>query len=266
MYNWKSFNKPFRDTIKAFGGNDQQLDDLENLLFFEDPVKAKEYKLKFDTPEIPLPSGSKRLSNLDQHDKIESLQYKLFTEYLKERCIDPSSYDFYACQSEEFLTHLIIPFYRNGKIIYWQTRNVDKADKVRFKNPPDASREAVLFNYDNIYRSDLNALYVTEGVLDAISINGVCLLGSALNKTKEQLLKKHNNVVFVIDKNDAGLTLARNAVKKGFSITFFDCDCDDANAALIKYGKLWVVNHLKQNTKSGWEAELIIDYLGAINE
>jgi DNA primase len=138
---------------------------------------------------------------------------------------------------------------------------MDTRTKLRYINPP-TDKESIIFGYNFIEEYTEKPLFVTEGVFDAIPIKGVALLGSVLNECKIQALNStRRNKVFVVDKDANGYKLGYTAIKHGWSISFVDGDVTDVNDAVQKYGKLWTLQNLMTNIKSGFEARVYLETL-----
>ena len=141
----------------------------------------------------------------------------------------------------------------------------DEEISPRYKNP-SVEKNNIFFNMDELYRYTDEPLFVTEGPLDALSIgkNAIAILGSSLSEFKIQELLKvadKRKVIFVIDKNLNGKKLGNeilNMEPKMYVATFPD-NVDDANDALQKYGKLWLISHLMTNSASGFAGKLMLE-------
>ena len=146
-----------------------------------------------------------------------------------------------------FYNRVIIPFYKNDKLIFWQGRSILENEKKRYDNSVIA-KEAILFNFDKLYEWNRGPLLVTEGVFDAMMFDGVALAGSSLNEAKTQILSKSNRrLVFVIDKDRNGKVLAEKVLKRGWEITFCPDGAEDLNKSVQRFGKTWTAYQLIKN-------------------
>jgi hypothetical protein len=195
---------------------------------------------------------------------------ELACAYLEtEREIDPKSYPFMLANKakatpkeyEKWKGRLVIPYYRNGNLIFYQGRDILNSDRVRYTAPPD-SRDTVLFGYDEIYSYSEKPLYIQEGFFDAH------LLGDSVatftNKMTEQQIEILNRCrrpkVVIPDRKGKGYILALQGLENGWSVSIPDVgeSCKDINDAIIKYGRLYVLRSLVDNTVSGFAAETLI--------
>lgn len=108
--------------------------------------------------------------------------------------------------ADNYFGYLIIPFYREGKLIYFIARDfIDNF--IRFKNPPKSKfgigKEEVLFNEDALTKHD--KVYLMEGWACALTIGekGMSYQGAGLGVTQTNILLK-SKVKEIILIPDAG--------------------------------------------------------------
>lgn len=206
-------------------------------------------KQKLNTPEVKLPPKSFPIG----HSDFETLQIPL-VEYLDARCIDAIKSKTHFSLHPKYENRVIIPFYRDGKIIYWQARHIDNSAKPRYLNC-SAARDAVMYGYHQL-RYDNTPLFVTEGVFDAIVLDGLCLLGSSLNEVKIDILHKtKRRIIFVLDRDSNGGLLGKEALAQGWEISFVDKRAKDANDSVVKFGMLYTIYSLMKNATKNLPTE-----------
>jgi hypothetical protein len=254
---FKDMPEKFRHVLNSFNMDDESINNVLAKKFFNPTKLIHQPKVKsaFALPgPIHLPAESYKLSDAPDDDPWKQVA----TEYIASRGLSIDSYPWYLSAVKRYRSTFIIPYFRQGQIIYWQARQMDDfAEGSRYDNPA-ISRTNILFNFDELFRYTDEPLFVTEGALDAISIgkNCICLAGSTLNEFKVEMLNrvKNREIIFVIDKDKNGQSLGRSVVTHGWTITFFDGELKDANDALVKMGKLWMLNHLMENRKTNFGA------------
>ena len=262
--------RKFRKILNAFSIQNEDLDKLLGKAFFDknkpesntislaDVQHKKEKKNYLITPEVALPKGCLQLGSTDQGLSVQ----EQIAEYLLGRKIDISSFPFFFSLDKKLQNFVIVPFYRNGKIIYWQGRNYRNgaSKKDRFENCTEP-KENIIFNFDDLFRGGNTPLFVTEGIFDAMPLNGVALIGSKINEAKIEILKKSKrDLIFVIDKDKNGRQVAEKALENNWKITFAPQFTDDVNKSIITYGKCWTICELfKQIPKSVFEAKMLIE-------
>ena len=237
-----------REILEAFGIQRSDLTDIRSAMFANVKKEESEIsleamkKVKLFTPEVALPDHSYPIG----YDDYEETQLPL-AEYLLDRRIDPLQVKAHFSLDKRYLRRVIIPYFRDGKIIYWQARTIDNDVKPRYLNSP-ISRDAVIYGYDELFTWREAPLFVTEGVFDAISLKGICILGSALNEAKLEVLKRcRRRLIFVIDRDKTGEGLGKAALDNGWEISFVDERVADANKSVQVFGLPYTIYTLLKN-------------------
>jgi hypothetical protein len=236
-------SRNFRGILLAQGIDEDEISSAVNsAFFFKKPDEPTEISLnnlkKIDTStsEIEFPKNTFQLG----HANYFSIQEKI-VDYLASRNISFEKYDFRFSLEEKLLNRVIIPFYRNGKLIYWQARSVLKDEKKRYENAY-ARREAVMFNMDQLQSFDKKPLFVSEGIFDAMLVDGIGLLGSSLNEAKLELLKRtRRRLIFIIDKDKNGGHIAETAMANGWEIVFTPDGTEDLSDSVDRFGLSWTM-------------------------
>ena len=214
--------------------------------------------------EIPLPDHFYRLTN-DESDKWATIAW----DYLEhDRGVDPTSYPFYLStgkgkgkDEKQWLGRLIIPIYRDSKLVFYQGRLLVKSLERTTKKylNVDVSRDRVLYGYDNILDEKLDTpLYVIEGWFDAKAIDGVAIFGNKLTNEQIAWLNRTNRQKVIIpDRYGDGQILAEQALKMGWAVSFPDIGgAKDVSESVKNYGKLYVLKSVIDKTMTGLEAEV----------
>jgi len=261
----------FRKVLQAFGFDKEEVQREVNKGFFkvkqEDPESKiisladvqppKEKKAFLVTPEIQVPPTFHLLGSTDIGTPLQ----ERIIDYLIGRKIRIQDVPFMFSIDPKHHDFVIIPFYRNGKFIFWQGRNIDKnaPKKKRYDNCL-SSKENIIYNIDALSRGT-GPLFVSEGVFDAIPLDGIALIGSKLNQAKtDWLMKSKRDLIFIIDKDNNGKKLAYKVLSYGWKITFAPDFTNDVNDSIIKYGELWTIHQLFKNIpKTDFEAKTQIE-------
>lgn len=236
-----------RQVLEAFGITKDDLSAIRSAMFSAPPEEGEISledlkKVKLHTPEVALPESSYPIG-ADHHEELQLV----VAEYLEKRKIDPIGVNAHFSLNPKFLRRVIIPYMREGKVIYWQARAIDNDTKPRYLNSP-AGRDAVMYGYDRLFTFDPTPLFITEGVFDAISINGICILGSSLNAAKIEVLKRcRRRVIFVIDRDKTGGELGKAVLENGWELTFVDRRAADANESVRMFGLPFTIYSLLKN-------------------
>lgn len=265
-----SISKKFREILNAFQISDEEIDAVlaSNFMAAGGLVKINredkaitldtltKNKKSFVTPEVKLPVGSFKINKTNPSSELEQLAVK----YLTDRLVINAKHDFFLSLDKNYQNRIIIPFLRNDKIIYWQARALYDDMQPRYLNC-SIHKTAVLYNYSELTRYSALPIFVTEGVFDAIPINGVAIIGSELNNVKVELLKRSKRrVIFVIQRDKNGKQLAHAALENGFEISFPPDGYNDVNKAAVETGLSWTLNNIMKNISSSTsEAMLAIE-------
>jgi hypothetical protein len=235
----------------------------------------KKEGLVINPKELPLPDHFYSLSEVEESGN-EDKWAEVAKAYLESRRIDYTQYPFYLStgiptkylgpesqkavfirQAQKWTKRIIIPIYKDGKLVFYQGRDMTGKALKKYESP-SISKDRVIFGFDQLFVDDDRPLYVMEGFFDAFPINGVALLGNELTEPQINWLNKSKREkVYIPDRFGDGLKNALKAVQEGWSVTTPEIgDCKDVNDAIVKYGQLYVHDTLKEQTrKGGFEAE-----------
>lgn len=254
----KTVSNKFRKVLNSFGISKEEISDVLNAAFFnqddssektisiKDVLASKEDKNYLVTPEVDLPKGCFELGSTNQGIEIQ----EKIVDYLHSRRIDFTKHKFFFSLNKDFMNYVIVPFYRNGKLIFWQGRNFNNncSKKERYSNCTK-SKENIFFNFDLIFKNTKTPLFVSEGIFDALSIDEcISSIGSKLPEAKIEILKKSKrDIIFIIDKDKNGKLLAEKVLSNGWKITFSPEGTSDVNDSITKFGKCWTVYQLFKN-------------------
>lgn len=163
-------------------------------------------------------------------------------EYIVDRGLDLDSYNFYWTPKTGFNNRLIIPFYKDGKIVGWTARAVNDA-KPKYVSE---QQPGYVFNLDNQH-DERKFVIVMEGPVDAISIDGCALLGAEIKEGQNYLLKYlYKDIILVPDKDHDGQRTVEQAIELGWAVSLpkWPEGVKDVNDALRKLGRLatlWLI-------------------------
>jgi DNA primase len=131
---------------------------------------------------------------------------------------------------------IIVPYTYKGKIVGNTSRYLD--DKIpKYLND---QQPGYVFNIDN-QNQDWQVCIVTEGIFDALAIDGVAIMHDDISTEQSQLLATLNKKIIVVpDFDKTGLKLIDKALELGYSVSLpnWGPGVKDVNDAVIKYGKL----------------------------
>lgn len=212
---------------------------------------VREYtKLEFK-PES-LPAGAKPFSHWLEQPNIDR-NFLEVAQYMAERGESVlTGYEFYWTPhgKESLNRRAIIPFHWQGQVVGWTARAIFPT-KTRYYGDTPVN---YLFNTESI-DNDRKYIIVTEGVLDAIAVEGVSTLGDKMTPDQCQWLNQTGKEIIVLpDREKMGGALVDTAIQQGWCVSFprWDKGVKDAAAAAVVYGKLytmWSVIDAKTNNR-----------------
>jgi len=171
--------------------------------------------------------------------------------YMAQRAIDLQKYECYYTPEQQYNLHrrVIIPFTWRNKTIGYTARAFDEQVKPKYHSSYEPN---YVFNTD---RQLPNAQFVIvcEGPMDAMSIDGVAVLGNECSETQADIIDSLGREVIVVpDYDRPGMRLVDNAQEYGWSVSFpiWLGSLKDINEAVIKYGKLFVLKSILEAKES----------------
>jgi hypothetical protein len=189
---------------------------------------------------------------------IDNPQHTEAILYLYNRGIDINTYNFFLSNNKRWVDRIIIPIYNNkNELIFYQGRLYKNSSISTTKNRKYLSsasdRSNIIFGYD-INSHDTGPLYITEGWFDAYSINGCCIFENKPTRQQIELLNRCNRQkVYIPDRLGDGEVGANIALELGWYVSTPDIgNCKDMNEAVTKYGLMYVLSTLNENTASGF--------------
>jgi hypothetical protein len=209
-----------------------------------------EYKhIKIKLEERTLPEGEILDANNTSHKK--------YVEYLQKRQIDVSSYPFLITPQlpGRYRDRIIVPYTYKNKIVGHTSRFLDgKTPKYINEQQP-----GYVFNID-IQKPSWQVCILTEGIFDALSIDGIAIMHETISNEQARVIRKLNKQIIVVpDRDETGLKICDRALELGYSVSLpnWDNSVKDVNDAVVKYGKaLTLISILNSATNSKIKIEM----------
>lgn len=214
----------------------------KDLLDYAKPVRKK---IRVSFKETKLPFGAELIDPTNtKHTK--------FIEYLHSRKFKHNDYPFMVTANEpgRAANRIIIPFTFENKIVGNTSRFLDDR-KPKYLND---QQPGYLFGYD-FQKSEWQVCIVTEGIFDALSIDGCALGTNTISTEQRELLRRLNKPIIVVpDQDKSGLEICEEALELGYKISLPDWGNNyknetikDVNEAVIKYGRFPVLLSILQS-------------------
>ena len=198
-------------------------------------------KIKFDTITLPLDNEPLDLDNPEHFRYIA---------YLEKRGIHYDSFPFLVTPHANGRNkeRVIVPYYYKNKPVGHTSRFIDdRTPKYINVQPPGD-----VFNMD-AQKDDWQVCILTEGIFDALSIDGIAVMHDDINEAQARFIARLNRQVIVVpDYDQTGLKLTERALELGYQVSMpqWDNSIKDVNDAVIKYGKLPTLLSILQNATS----------------
>ena len=193
----------------------------------------EEVEFKIEFPVRKLPENAVPISQAPKH----------IQDYAVSRCLPMDDLLWSDTKVGRMYDRVIIPCTWAGAVVGSTARATQAETKPKYFN-----------NYENNYvygidKQIVNGKFtiVTEGIIDALSINGVGILSNRCNDTQAQIIDTlGREIILVPDRDEAGQSLIDSALEYGWSVSFPDWESDvkDINAAVVKYGALFTLKSI----------------------
>lgn len=247
------------------------IDEKDILRWNLESLQQKDF-LDFSKPQVrvninfehtELPEDSESLN-------IDDPRHYRYIEYLESRGIHYDSYPFKVTPTGNGKLvsrrehRIIIPYFYKGNIVGYTSRFLD--DKLpKYIN---VQQPGYVFNID-AQKDDWSVCLVTEGIFDALSVDGVALMHDDISQEQAHLLSTLNRQIIVVpDRDETGLKLCDKALELGYQVSLpeWEAGIKDVNDAINKYGKLpTLLSILQSATNSKIKIELMRKKIGKQN-
>jgi hypothetical protein len=237
------------------------LESLQQKDFIDFSKPAVQININFQPR--PLPDDSEDL-NLDDPRHLR------YIEYLEQRGIHYDSYPFkvtpnstgkYGSRKEH---RIIVPYFYKSKIVGYTSRFLDN----KLPKYLNVQQQGYVFNMDAQHH-DWSVCLVTEGIFDALSIDGVALMHDDISSEQALLLSSLNRQIIVVpDRDETGMKMCDKALELGYQVSLPDWEpgIKDVNDAVSKYGKLpTLMSILQSATNSKIKIEMQRKKIGKQN-
>lgn len=262
------FSKDMRGIFDAFGIPQSE---YNGLLLNRGTNKVKQTTAPISYTTLEMPDHFQPLIDMSTQDAKDAKTF-LRANY----ALSCSNYSFYLATGETASTvmidkadaaklrgRLVIPYFKNGKLIYYQARDITGKAKQKYISP-EVPKNNILFNIDQLYRSTDAPLYVVEGAQDAIHLNGVGTLGNELTSQQIAILtSSKRRKILVPDFNGDSHKMLEQFVDIGWDVALptYKNKFKDVSEAVVNYGKLYTAYDIATNILPARTAKMMMTYL-----
>lgn len=219
------------------------------------PASEAPITLQYDAPRFEhkdLPELSNTIYNWVNNSDISAKQELQLSEviaYMMKRGLDPLSDYYYWSPKSGMASRFIIPFKYAGDTVGWTSRSTGQSRPKYISDQP----QHFIFNLDTV-TDQQRYLFVVEGPLDAIAINGVALLHNDISDTQHRMIESlHKEVIVIPDRDSSGIHLINRALEFNWAVAFptWEDNIKDASDAVHEYGQLFVTVDAIKTAVSG---------------
>lgn len=215
--------------------------------------------------EIELPTEFYLLDSADEDDAWAIIA----RDYLNtQRMIDPSSYPFMLSarsdkpETKKWRGRLIYPIYKQGKLVFYQGRDLTNKQAKKYESPAACDKSKVLYDFDQLFRQTNAPLYVVEGWFDAHLLSGIAVFGNTITDVQVAWLNKsQREKIYIPDRFGNGKKVAERALDLGWKVSIpyensWDSSIKDVTDIIKCYGKLYTMKQIVDNTTDGLDARV----------
>lgn len=260
----------FKQLLEWLGASDQTIQRLtieafriRDLIAPPEIVEKKIQEIRFEPR--PLPEGTVSLSEYRTFLSLTGDEYSVPDElvqgidYLARRRINLDRYEFYFTDDTAHNMHkrIIVPFYWKRELIGYTGRTWDDNVRPKYFNSHEPN---FVFNTDK-QTPDRKFVIVCEGPFDAMSIDGVAILGNEISEEQVDIIDSLKREVIVVpDWDKPGQAMIDAALEYGWSVSFpvWREEYKDVAGAVEKLGRLFVLKSILEAKQSnGLKIELL---------
>lgn len=242
-------SKKFKKLVQRLGAAQTQIQQAQVLLLKHSNELANadqnNYGFQYDIQKfspVEFPRGTVNLRDLPENHEL--------VEYARSRKL-LGLYDLYHIPTLENRRRVIVPFLYEKQLVGWSGRHINPANKNTAKYLTQHSPRGYVFNMDSFVYSQRDIVVVTEGLFDAIQLDGVSIHGNDLGAEQANIIEKlANRVILCPDRDKAGKKLIEQATDRGWEVSFPTWKYKDAADAAQHHGRLATLAHVIQNSTS----------------
>lgn len=237
---------PFVRKMKMFfedlGLSFNQMMDLQKLINNYKEKENSEVKIERIIRDIP--DGYKSIiDSINKGDSSKTL-CNIYS-YIMNR--NPNLMYWSDLKWKEGLNSFLIPCYENEKVVGYILRSLNDLSSNKYINYIPSG---YIYNIDTLY-SNRKYHIITEGPIDAISINSMALLTNTFTNEKLKKIlqiKKDKEIIVLADRDKGGEKIINQILDENlpFSVAFpnWEKGIKDAADAVIKYGRLYTLDSI----------------------
>jgi hypothetical protein len=185
------------------------------------------------------------------YSEVITPEFPLYWDYIRKRHV-PEDFPMMTAIKNDGIhwvrPFVLVPFTYDNKVVGWTARFLDN----KIPKYINHSQPGYVFGTD-LQHADWKYVIVTEGIFDALSINGLALMHNTISDAQARLIRSlGKEVVVVPDQDLPGMELVDRAVELGYSVSMPDwpSHIKDVNDAVIEYGRLGALLTIMQSRET----------------
>lgn len=205
-------------------------------------VKKEEKLLITNFKEINLPGKP----ILDWFSSTVDKNLDNCLEYIHSRNLLHQIDRFWWSDDPDFNRRILIPFTWKNIPVGFSARAIDD---VKYGKYISSSQPGYVFGID-YQEHDSKFVIISEGLLDAISIEGISSLNNSCSSEQVDIIKNLNKeIILVPDRDKAGWDLIKVALQNNWSVAFpeWENNVKDINDAVKNYGTLFTMRSILES-------------------
>jgi hypothetical protein len=208
-------------------------------------VQEKVKELPKFEPRDPCPGRSIKDWLNDEHTNNEDYSsLENACRYLADRGLGNRLDLIHWTNEEGMRNRILVPFTWLDKPMGYSGRLfVPGASKLKYLSNYPSN---MIWGYDQ-QLAGAKFCIVVEGLLDAVSINGLAICGNEISETQATVIESLNRDIIVVpDRDAAGKKMIDSALEYGWNVAFpeWEVGVKDVNDAVIKYGPLFTMRSI----------------------
>jgi len=250
-----SLGKKYKELALKLGSDQKTIHDLQiELLKVSDELETQEttpyvFNLaKFNIEQLP--DSAVVVEDLQDDHPVK--QYAIQRGLL-------GLYPLLYFDEKLYKQRLVVPFTYNGELVGWTARHINPPNKQTPKYL-HKMQSGYVFNIDRFVDTKREIVIVTEGVFDAVLIDGIAVQGNHVTPEQAHLIDKlSNRKILCPDRDEAGKELIEQALELGWEVSFppWKPHIKDAADAVQEYGRMaTVASIIKHATDNKLKAQV----------
>jgi hypothetical protein len=212
--------------------------------------------INLDFKSVPLPEDAVPFDSMLMAEEMpdEFIQVLGYLGSRGEAVASGWNYHWSPSSKHDMRGRVIIPFYHHNNVVGWTARYAGKPPEGVPRYYNSDLQKGYIFNCDVINKPGRRFVTIHEGPFDAISVDGVAVLGSEMSREQIAWLNGTDKEKIVVpdrQKNNQGLI--DTALENGWYVSFpeWEEDVKDAADATCRYGRLFTLQTvIESKTKS----------------